>query len=136
MNRRVLVVEDDRDSNYLMCYLLRNYGHETFSAYEGAHGVELAERERPDVILMDLHMTPVGGLEAARRLEANTDLRCIPRIAVTAYATTDVRDEVLAAGFAGYISKPIDAMQFVGEVEKILSGSSTTSGTSPRSPTA
>jgi CheY-like chemotaxis protein len=120
VTRKVVVMEDDRDSNYLICYLLGRLGYEVSSAYEAAQGVELVAQERPDLILMDLHMTPIGGLEAARMLEANSELRDIPRIAVTAYAMVGRREQVLAAGFAGYISKPIDATQFVDQVERIL----------------
>jgi CheY-like chemotaxis protein len=120
MTRRVLVVEDDENSNFLMCYLLRTGGYEVSSAHSAAQGLELAAQQRPDLIVMDLHMTPMSGLEAARLLRANSDLSDIPRIAVTAYAMIGHREEVLAAGFAGYISKPIEVRRFVGQLEEIL----------------
>jgi CheY-like chemotaxis protein len=120
MTRRVLIVEDDRDSAYLMSYLFRSVGYDVSCAHDGGGGLEMAEQQRPDVILLDVHMTPMNGLEVARLLRAHGDLGGVPRIAVTAYAMPGRREEMLAGGFTGYISKPIEPARFVAQVEQIL----------------
>ncbi len=117
---RILIVEDNRANNYLMCYLLRAFGHTVFSARDGREGIEIALRERPDAIVMDLQMERMSGPEAAQRLAADPGLARIPRVAVTAYAMVGDREQVLEQGFDGYISKPIDPEAFVGHIEAHL----------------
>jgi two-component system cell cycle response regulator len=125
---RILVVEDNRNSNELMCYLLRHFGHTVFSAIDGQQGIEAAARERPDLILMDLQMPRLGGFEAAWRLAADADLAAIPRVAVTAYAMLGDRERVLEQCFDGYISKPIDPERFVEQVEAFIPASIRSTG--------
>ncbi len=120
MGARILVVEDNRNSRDLMCYLLRAFGHMVFSAADGLEGLEVAGRERPDVVVMDLQMERMGGFEAARLMAADAHLAAIPRVAVTAYAMVGDRERVLSQGFDGYIAKPVDPEQFVGQVEAFL----------------
>jgi CheY-like chemotaxis protein len=120
MTRRVLIIEDDRDSAYLMSYLFRSAGYDVSCAHDGGGGLEMAEQRRPDVILLDVHMTPMNGLEVARLLRAHDDLSEVPRIAVTAYAMPGRREQMLAGGFTGYISKPIEPARFVAQVEQIV----------------
>jgi two-component system cell cycle response regulator DivK len=122
MSLKVLVAEDNKDSNNLMCYLLRAFGHTVYSARDGGQAVELAAREQPDVIVMDLQMERMGGLEAAGLMAADPLLAAIPRVAVTAYAMTGDRDRTLAAGFDGYLTKPIDPETFVGLIEAYQPG--------------
>ena len=114
---RILVIEDNKNSNDLMCYLLRCFGHTVFSAGDGREGLDAAARERPDVIVMDLQMQRMGGFEAAAILAADPELAAIPRVAVTAYAMLGDRERVLAEGFGGYIAKPIDPERFVEQIE-------------------
>ena len=120
MTRRVLIIEDDEDAAYLTSYLFRSAGYDVSCAHDGGGGLEMAEQERPDVILLDLHMTPMNGHEVARLLRAHGDLSDIPRIAVTAYAMRGTREQILAGGFTGYITKPIEPARFVAQVERIL----------------
>jgi CheY-like chemotaxis protein len=117
---RILVVEDNRDANWLMCYLLQARGHTVLSAHDGREGVELATSEQPDIVVMDLQMECMGGLEAAGLMAADAKLASTPRVAVTAYAMAGDRERTLSAGFDGYISKPIDPMAFAGEIEAFL----------------
>src|SRR5687768_13423101 len=119
---KVLLVEDNPTNLHLMDYLLRAFGHVTVSARDGAEGVALAERESPDVILMDLQLPTLDGYEAARRIRARPGLAHVPIVAVTAFAMVGDRDNVLSVGFDGYISKPIEPETFVGEVEGFLKG--------------
>jgi CheY-like chemotaxis protein len=120
MGARILVVEDNKNSNDLMCYLLRAFGHTVFSTSDGREGLEVAARERPDVIVMDLQMQRMGGFEAAALLAVDADLTAIPRVAVTAYAMLGDRERVLAEGFDGYIAKPIDPERFVEQIEVFI----------------
>ncbi len=120
MGARVLVVDDQRENLELMTYLLQAFGHETFAAGDGAEGVAAAAELRPDVIVMDLQMPKMDGLEAAAVLKADPELRAIPLLAVTAYAMVGDREKVMAAGFDGYITKPIEPETFVRDVEAHL----------------
>lgn len=103
-----------------MSYLLKAFGHYPLTAVNGAEGLEAAERERPDLIICDVEIPEINGLEVARRLKKDPTLRETPLIAVTAFAMVGDRERVLAAGFDGYISKPIAPEQFVKQVETFL----------------
>jgi CheY-like chemotaxis protein len=102
----------------LMAYLLRAFGHMVQEAVEGEVGLQLARYGPFDLILCDLQMPCMDGYEVARRMKSN--LPSIPMVAVTAYAMVGDRDKVLAAGFDGYIPKPINPETFVGEIEAFL----------------
>jgi two-component system cell cycle response regulator len=101
-------------------YLLEAFGHEVKQAREGAEGIEMARRENPDIILLDIHMPKMDGYEVARRLHADAELRKIPVIAVTALAMVGDREKLLDSGFNGYISKPIDPQTFTTKVQTFL----------------
>ena len=120
MGARVLVVDDQTQNLELMTYLLQAFGHETFSAGDGEAGVAAVAQVRPDVVVMDLQMPKMDGFEAAAVLKADPELRAIPLVAVTAYAMVGDREKVMAAGFDGYITKPIDPETFVRDVEAHL----------------
>ena len=117
---RVLLVEDNPANLALMQYLLQASGYTTLTATDGREGVAVAQRESPDVILMDLQMPIVNGYEAARQLKEVPALRGVPIIAVTAFAMVGDRDKILARGFDGYIAKPIAPEPFVSEVEAFM----------------
>lgn len=117
---RVLVVDDQEENLQLMTYLLGAFGHDTFVAHDGLEALDLAARGRPDVIVMDVHMPRMDGLEAATLMKADGQLRLIPLVAVTASAMVGDRERVMAAGFDGWISKPIEPETFVMEVEAFL----------------
>src|SRR5579859_695035 len=120
MPGRILVIEDNEANLELIVYLLQAYGHQTMSAGDGEKGLELAGRESPDVILCDIQLPGIDGYEVACRLKAVPELRLIPRVAVTAMAMVGDRDKLLAAGFDGYIGKPIKPETLVREVEAFL----------------
>lgn len=120
MGVRVLVVDDQPENLELMTYLLDAFGHETFSARDGEEGVAAVAQVRPDVVVMDLQMPKLNGFEAAAVLKADPELRSIPLVAVTAYAMVGDREKVMAAGFDGYITKPIEPETFVRDVEAHL----------------
>jgi two-component system cell cycle response regulator len=111
----VLVVEDNKASSDLMAYLLRAAGNRVLTCTDGADAI--AGREHPRVIVMDLQLERMSGLEAAAVLGADPVLRAIPRVAVTAYAMVGDRDRVLKAGFHGYIAKPIEPTTFAAQIK-------------------
>lgn len=113
----VLVVEDNKASSDLMAYLLRAAGNRVMTCTDGADAISIAGREHPRVIVMDLQLEHMSGLEAAAVLGADPDLRAIPRVAVTAYAMVGDRDRVLKAGFNGYIAKPIEPTTFAAQIK-------------------
>jgi CheY-like chemotaxis protein len=115
---RILVIEDNDANMELMAYLLRAFGHMVQEAVEGEAGVKLARYGPPDLILCDLQMPGMDGYEVVQRMKTN--LPNIPVIAVTASAMVGDRDKVLAAGFDGYIPKPINPETFVDEIEAFL----------------
>jgi two-component system cell cycle response regulator len=114
---KILIIEDNPANLELMTYLLRAFGHSVVSARDGAEGLELARREILDVIVCDIHLPNVDGYEVAHRLKLHPVLSRIPLVAVTAMAMVGDRDKVLAAGFDGYIDKPITPEIFVTQVE-------------------
>jgi CheY-like chemotaxis protein len=117
---RMLVVEDQAENLDLMVYLLTAFGHEALVARDGAEGLTVVTRERPDLVVMDLQMPLVDGYEAASRLKKDPELSAIPLVAVTAYAMVGDRERIMAAGFDGYLTKPIDPTVFVRELERYL----------------
>jgi len=116
----ILVVEDNKASSDLMAYLLRSAGNAVLTCSDGADAIEIAGREHPRVIVMDLQLERMSGLEAAAILAADPDLKAIPRVAVTAYAMVGDRDRVLKAGFNGYIAKPIEPVDLLDMIRRWL----------------
>jgi len=120
MAASILVIEDNPQNLKLMVYLLESFGHTSESALDGLSGLEAAMRGKHDLVLSDILMPGIDGYELARRFKADERLKAIPLIAVTALAMVGDRDRVLAAGFDGYISKPIDPLRFVTEIDSFL----------------
>ena len=106
MAARLLVAEDDADNRRIVVKILTVEGHETLEAADGRTTVELARRQRPDLILMDLAMPGMDGWEAARRLKADPETADIPIIALTAFAMRGDEERARQAGCDAYLSKP------------------------------
>jgi two-component system cell cycle response regulator len=120
---RVLVVEDQAENLELMVYLLQAFGHQTLTAGNGAEGVAAVSQDHPDLVIMDLQMPVMDGYEAAKLLKADPAVAAIPLVAVTAYAMVGDRERIMACGFDGYMTKPIDPQTFVRELERYLAPS-------------
>lgn len=118
--KRILVIEDNPDNRVLIIDVLTSLDYVSLEAINGEQGVELAERERPDLILMDLSLPRKDGWKAASEIKANPDLAKIPIIAMTAHAMVGDRDRALVAGCDDYISKPIDLTLLVKKLQKYL----------------
>ena len=117
---RVLVVEDNSASLELMVYLLKAFGHTPLSARDGLEGIAAARREHPDLILCDIQLPGADGVEVCRQLKQDPALRNIPMVAVTAYAMVGDREKLLANGFNGYLSKPINPQTFIADMAPYL----------------
>jgi CheY-like chemotaxis protein len=117
---RILVIEDNPMNLELMTYLLKAFGHTPLEAVDGLKGLERIRQEAPDLVLCDLQLPGIDGFEIVRQVKADPLLRVIPLVAVTAYAMVGDRDTVLAAGFDGYITKPINPETFMQQVEAFI----------------
>ena len=117
---RVLVIEDNRDNLELMRYLLGAFGHEALVAEDGSEGLAMARRERPDLILCDIHLPGMDGYAVVGELKRDSALACTPVVAVTAMAMIGDSERGLDAGFDGYIFKPIDPGNFVSQLRQFL----------------
>ena len=104
----ILVVEDYEDASLAMRLALEDRGYHILEASDGAQAVEVAARERPQIILMDLNLPVMDGLAATERIRSNPNLRDTVIVAVTAYSDQDYRSRALAAGCNAFVSKPID----------------------------
>ncbi len=118
--KRILVVEDNETNMYLIGFILRKNGYEVVEARSGEEGVELALKEKPDLVIMDIQLPGIDGLEATRRIRESKADGKIPIIALTSYAMAGDREKSLSAGCTGYIEKPINPDTFIDEIKKYL----------------
>lgn len=116
---RILIVEDSPTNMMLTVAVLENVGHVLFLAERAGAGIEIARREPLDLILMDIQLPDMDGIEATRILKNNPKTQNIPIIALTALAMKGDRERILNAGCDGYIEKPIRYKEFLAEVEAI-----------------
>jgi two-component system cell cycle response regulator DivK len=119
---QVLIVEDNEKSMKLFRDVLAVTGYRTLEATTGDQAFELAAEHRPDLVLMDIQLPDIDGVEMLRRLRADERTTSISVLAVTAQAMQGDRDRFLAAGFDGYLSKPVDVLEFIGTVRKHCDG--------------
>lgn len=120
MHTRILVIEDNPENSALMTYLLNQFGYYTLKAMDGIEGLALAKKEVPDLVICDIRLPSMNGYEIAKELKISEQFSYIPIIAVTAYSMVGDHYDLLAAGFDGYISKPIDPEYFISKIEKFL----------------
>lgn len=120
MAARILIAEDHPASLELLRYLLSANGYDILSAEDGEAALDLARRHTPDLIICDLQMPKKNGYEVVGQLKREPALAAIPVVAVTAFSMIGDREQVLAAGFDGYLSKPIEPEEFVALIEQYL----------------
>ena len=118
--RKVLVVEDNELNMRLFCDLLDAFGFETFQCRDGAKAIEIARQELPDLIIMDIQLPEVSGLDITRWLKDDDKVAHIPVLAVTAFAMRADEQRVREAGCEGYLSKPIQIATFIKAVEALM----------------
>jgi two-component system cell cycle response regulator DivK len=116
----VMVVEDFEDNRFMMRRLLEMSGYRVLEAVNGEEAVELAHRERPQLILMDLSLPQLDGLAATRRIRQYPDMKDVPIVAVSAHDTADFHADALAAGCNDYVTKPIDFDQLEALLSRLL----------------
>jgi two-component system, cell cycle response regulator len=120
MKARILLVEDNQTNLDLMTYLLSALGYEVACERDGVAGLDRARGEPFELVLCDILMPYMDGLEFARRFKSDASLARTPLVAVTALAMNGDRERISAAGFDGYISKPIDPQQFAKQIESYV----------------
>jgi two-component system, cell cycle response regulator DivK len=120
MSKRILVVEDQEDARRIVRDLLAASEYELVEATTGEEGLALAERERPDLILMDIQLPGMDGYEVTRRIKANPALSHIPIIAVTSYALSGDDQKAYAAGCDSYVTKPYSPRVLLAKIREYL----------------
>jgi two-component system, cell cycle response regulator DivK len=118
--RNVLVIEDNQDNLKIVTYALHRAGYTVIAAKSGEEGFELALKERPLFILMDINLPGMDGLETTKRIRSSGADGSIPIIAITSYAMSGDRERILEAGCNGYFEKPIDPTTIVEQIHKLL----------------
>ncbi len=120
MKKKVLIVEDNELNMKLFDDLLSAHGYTTFKTRDGNKVLEIAREARPDLIIMDIQLPEVSGLEVTQRLKADDDLKPIPVVAVTAFAMKGDEEKIRQGGCEDYVSKPISITEFMKVVQKYL----------------
>jgi two-component system cell cycle response regulator DivK len=120
MTRTVLIVEDNDLNMKLFNDLLEAHGYMTLQTRDGVEALRMARQHRPDLILMDIQLPEVSGLEVTKWLKEDDDLRAIPVIAVTAFAMKGDEEKIRDGGCEAYIAKPISVASFMRTVERFL----------------
>jgi len=122
MAKTVLIVEDNELNMKLFHDLLEAHGYATLATRNGVEALDLARKHRPDLILMDIQLPEVSGLEVTKHLKDDQELRYIPVVAVTAFAMKGDEERILAGGCEAYLSKPISVGKFIETVRRFLGG--------------
>lgn len=118
---RILVVEDNTDNMTLIVDILSSLDHEVLQAGDGQEGLEKAQSEKPDLILMDLSLPRMDGWTATKYIKANDDLKSIPILALTAHAMVGDRERAMEAGCDDYLTKPINLTDLMAKLTEHLS---------------
>ena len=129
MAEKILIVEDNRLNLKLLLATLRPYGYIIFEATDGEEALEVAVREKPALIIMDIQLPKLNGLEATRRLRQMPAFKYIPIIVITAYAMKGDREKFMAAGCDIYLPKPIDTIELPDVVARVLLNTKTRQNT-------
>ena len=120
MAKTVMIVEDNELNMKLFRDLIEAHGYLTVQTRSGLTAMDLAREHRPDLILMDIQLPEISGLDVTRRLKADRELRAIPVIAVTAFAMKGDEERIREGGCEAYISKPISVTRFIDTIKSFL----------------
>ena len=118
--KTILLVEDNGSNMYLITFILTKNGYNVLQAFRGEEGVQIALKEKLDLIIMDIQLPDIDGYEATKRIRASKADCNVPIIALTSYAMAGDEEKALSGGFTGYLTKPIDPTTFMQEIEKHL----------------
>lgn len=116
--KKILIIEDNELNLKLFNDLLDAHGYKTVESRDGRKAFEITMRENPDLIIMDIQLPNISGIDVIRQIKSDKKLKHIPIIAVTAYAMQDDEERIMSAGCEGYISKPIEIASFVEKVRE------------------
>ena len=120
MSKTILIVEDNELNMKLLNDLLQAHGYSTLQTMDGRDVIKIAREHNPDLILMDIQLPEISGLEVTKMLKADDDLKSIPVIAVTAFAMKGDEEKIREGGCEGYIAKPISIPTFLDTISKFL----------------
>ena len=120
MTKTVLIVEDNELNMKLFHDLLEAHGYKTLQTKDGMEALELARKHRPNLVLMDIQLPEVSGLEVTKWIKEDEDLKSIPVIAVTAFAMKGDEEKIREGGCEAYIAKPISVSNFIEVIEKVI----------------
>ena len=120
MAKTILIVEDNELNMKLFNDLLQAHGYNTLQTMDGRDVMGIAQEQKPDLILMDIQLPEISGLEVTKMLKADDDLKSIPVIAVTAFAMKGDEEKIREGGCEGYIAKPISVPTFLETIAKFL----------------
>ncbi len=118
--KKILVIEDNETNMYLITFILKNRGYEVLEARNGEEGVKVTKKEKPDLVIMDVQLPGIDGLEATRRIRESEADEKVSIVALTSFAMVGDKEKALNAGCTGYIEKPINPDTFTLEIEKYL----------------
>lgn len=118
--KKILLIEDNDANLYLIRFILQRDGFQVLTARNGLEGVDKALSLNPDMIIMDVQLPDINGLEATQRIRADARGRDLTIVALTSYAMTGDREKAMAAGCTGYMEKPINPDTFLEELKKYL----------------
>ena len=122
MAKTILIIEDNDLNMKLFADLLQAQGYGVLQSGEGVHGFALAREHRPDLVVMDIQLPAISGLEVTRWLKEDPALADIPVVAVTAFAMKGDETRILEGGCEAYIAKPISVAAFLGTIRRLLEG--------------
>ena len=123
MGKRVLVVEDHHDTSFTLCKLLKLEGYDVDHAIDGMAGYKSASIHHPDLIVTDVQMPRMNGIDMIKRIRTRDELKGVPILVMSAYGKRVISD-ALSAGADGYIEKPLDFEKFINRIKSILPGDS------------
>lgn len=120
MPHNILIVEDNETNRRLMRDVLMYYGYKVIEAVNGEEGMRIAKEQTPDLVLMDIQMPVMDGLAAIKMLKNDPETKGIKIVAVTSFAMKGDKEEIMEAGFDGYIAKPVDIRELPGIIQRLL----------------
>lgn len=120
MSKKILIVEDNDLNLKLFRDLLEANGYATYETKEGIEAISLTRNIQPDLIIMDIQLPEISGLDVTRKIKADRDIAHIPVVAVTAFAMKDDEEKIMAAGCEAYLSKPIAIDDFLSTIRRFL----------------
>lgn len=118
--KKVLIIEDNENNMELLSFMLKSEGHEVLQAFNGRDGIDMAKKNKPDLILLDIQLPDIDGIEVLGELRSDGDFADTPVAAVTSYAMSGDSKKLLDAGCDGYIEKPIDPDTFLNQINSLF----------------